>query len=82
MTHPIEFQGERVLATLGGRVVFSQVGDKLFLVPDGVLIQVCGWCARDGWLATVLKERGYQLSHGICQKCDLEMRAKIHVDKS
>lgn len=77
MTHPVEFQGERVFATNGSHQMFSAVGDQLFSVPAGVIVQVCGWCSRDGWLAVVLKEQGYVVSHGICVKCKEEMEKKI-----
>jgi hypothetical protein len=74
MKFPIEFNGERVLATYGSHQVFSAVGDHLFPVPEGCIVQVCGWCARDGGLAMVLKEQGYVISHGVCSACDAKMR--------
>jgi len=54
--------------TLTGLGIARESGSGL-LIPMGEVLTVCAWCDQDKDVTNRLKQAGYKVSHGVCQKC-------------
>jgi hypothetical protein len=45
-------------------------------IPAGALVDLCAWCDKGKVVTKRLKQLGYEITHGVCQKCKLAFLAE------